>query len=362
MRSNEGAESPPDPSSPASPLNVTMAAVATAAGVSRATASRVFYGSTPVSPRTRDAVYAAAERLGYVPNVMARSLAARGSDILGLLLRDPTNPAYGLLFSELQTHISRAGLQMVTVAPSRTEGAHFERQALNRLLGLRVGGMFVATGVIRAEMLVPFLDRVPVVLIGRPASHPGIYSVSYDEENNAAQLADAVAEYGHRAVAVVTPGTDNSVAEYRRGTTMARRLRSHGIRVHEIPAPTFGLRDEGAREIIALRREGRITAAMFPSDLRLLAFLPHAQAAGVRVPDDLSLTGCDGIMPGNDLLGFTTLRIPVERAAERAVTVMKSMLDNPGRTEITHELLPGTLVPGRTLIRPDPNETTRSGA
>ncbi|MER8072113.1 LacI family DNA-binding transcriptional regulator [Streptomyces sp. NPDC094034] len=349
MRANEGAEGPPDTSHSTSPLNVTMEAVATAAGVSRATASRVFYGSTPVSPRTRDAVYAAAEKLGYVPNVMARSLAAHGSDILGLLLRDPTNPAYGLLFSELQSHISRAGLQMVTVAPSRTEGAHFERQALNRLLGLRVGGMFVATGVIRAEMLVPFLDVVPVVVVGRPEAHPGINSVSYDEEDNAIQLADAVAEHGHRAVAVVTPSAENSVTENRRGVAMARRLRNRGIQVHAIPAPTFGRRDEGVQEIIALRRSGRITAAMFPSDWRLIAFLPHAQAAGVRVPDDLSLTGCDGIMQGIDLLGFTTLRIPVERAAQRAVTVMKSTLDNPGRTEITHELLPGTLVPGRTL-------------
>ncbi|MFJ7996380.1 LacI family DNA-binding transcriptional regulator [Streptomyces sp. NPDC096310] len=349
MRSNEGVDSPADPPSSASPLNVTMEAVATAAGVSRATASRVFYGSTPVSPKTRDAVYAAAQKLGYVPNVMARSLAARGSDILGLLLRDPTNPAYGLLFSELQSHISRVGLQMVTVAPSRTEGAHFERQALNRLLGLRVGGMFVATGVIRAEMLGPFLDVVPVVVIGRPETHPRICSVSYDEENNATQLADAVASHGHRAVAVVVPSAENSVPENRRGVTMARRLRSHGIQVHEIPAPTFGRSDEGVEEIVARQRAGRITAAMFPSDWRLLAFLPHAQAAGVRVPEDLSLTGCDGIMHGIDLLGFTTLRIPVERAAGRAVTVMRSMLDNPGATEVTHELLPGTLVPGRTL-------------
>ncbi|MFD7548839.1 LacI family DNA-binding transcriptional regulator [Streptomyces sp. NPDC059578] len=333
----------------ASPLRVTMETVAAAAGVSRATASRVFYGSTPVTPRTRDAVYAAAERLGYVPNTMARSLAAHGSDVLGLLVRDPTNPAYGLLFSELQARVSGAGLQMVTVAPSRNEGAQYERHALNRLLGLRVGGMFVATGVIRAHMLEPFLDLVPVVVVGRPEPHPRIHSVSYDEDDNAAQLADAVGAQGHRCVAVVTPSADNSVPEHRRGVAMARRLRQHGIRVHRIDSPTFGRAEEGGREVIDLYRAGRITAAMFPSDWRLLAFLPLAQAAGVRAPEDLSLTGCDGILPGIDLLGFTTVRIPVERAAGRAVEVMRALRDDRVRTPAAQELLPGVFVPGRTL-------------
>ncbi|MFI7127901.1 LacI family DNA-binding transcriptional regulator [Nonomuraea sp. NPDC050153] len=85
-------------------------AVAAEAGVSRATVSRVFHGTAPVAPSTRDAVHAAAERLGYIPDEMARSPAASSSDIIGLLLRGPGNPAYGQLFSELQAEISRLGL------------------------------------------------------------------------------------------------------------------------------------------------------------------------------------------------------------------------------------------------------------
>lgn len=334
----------------ASALSVTMAAVAEAAGVSRATVSRVFHGSTPVAESTRDAVFAASERLGYVPNVMARVLAARTSDIIGLLLRGPTNPAYGLLFGELQENVSRLGLQMVVVAPSRAEGANFERQALNRLLGLRVGGMFVATGVIRADMLEPFLDKVPVVIIGRPESHPRIYSVSYDEDDNAYQLADAVAGQGHRGVAVVTPAGGNSATEHRRALAMTARLREHGVRVHPVDAPTFGAQEEGAREVIELHRAGHVTAAMFPADLRVLAFMPYLREAGLSTPDDLSVTGCDGIIPGIDMIGFTTVRIPVEQAARRAAEVMKTMLD--GSTEVRHERLQGTLLPGRTLGPP----------
>ncbi|MEU4234981.1 LacI family DNA-binding transcriptional regulator [Nonomuraea sp. NPDC026600] len=354
MGSGEAAKSRRRSSKPQSqsPLNVTMMAVAAEAGVSRATVSRVFHGTTPVAPSTREAVHAAAERLGYIPNEMARSLAASSSDIIGLLLRGPSNPAYGLLFSELQAEISRLGLQMITVAPSPTEGANFERQALNRLLGLRVGGMFVSTGVIRAEMLEPFLDVVPVVIIGRPENHPRLYSVSYDENGNATLLADAVAAQGHRDVAVVIPSAELSVAENLRGRVMAQRLKKHGVTVHRITTRTFGAVEEGIAEVMALYDVGTITAAMFPTDLRLLAFLSHARAIGVRTPEDLSVTGCDGILPGAELLGITTVRIPVERAAVRAAAVMQSMLAKPDRIKVEHELLPGTLLPGRTLGPP----------
>lgn len=249
---------------------------------------------------------------------VARSLAASGSDLIGLLLRGPSNPAYGLLFSELQAEISRLGLQMITVAPAVTEGANYEQAALNRLLGLRVGGMFVSTGVIRTEMLEPFLD----VVIGRPENHPRVYSVSYDEDGNATQLADAVAAQGHRDVAVVSPSVKISVTESRRG------------------------------QVMALYDAGAITAAMFPTDLRLLAFLSHARAAGIRTPEDLSVTGCDGVLPGIELMGITTLRIPVEQAAVRAAAAMQSMLAAPGQITIEHERLPGTLLPGRTLGPP----------
>jgi DNA-binding LacI/PurR family transcriptional regulator len=212
--------------------------------------------------------------------------------------------------------------------------------------------MFVSTGVIRTEMLEPFLDVVPVVVIGRPENHPRVYSVSYDEDGNATLLADAVAAQGHRDVAVVIPSTKISVTESRRGQVMARRLKKHGVTVHRIPSPTFGVVEEGITEVMALYDAGTITAAMFPTDLRLLAFLSHARAAGIRTPEDLSVTGCDGILPGIELMGITTVRIPVEQAAARAAAVMQSMLAAPGEIKIEHERLPGTLLPGHTLGPP----------
>lgn len=324
---------------------VTMEAVAKAAGVSRATVSRVLSGTVPVSEKVRRSVFGAVERLGYVPNVMAQSLAARTSDIIGLLLRDPRVPAYGLLHSELQHHVSRLGMNMVAAVPDFTEGEYHERAALDRLIGLRVAGLIISTGVLSSRLIEPLTPRLPVVVVGRPETHESVYAVSFDEDHNARLLADAVANYGHRKVAVIAPVQG---AEAIRAQAMTERLREHRVAVTVLTTSFFN-EDNESDTVIGLVKDQRITAAMFPSDRRLVRFLSEAQRAGVRVPDDVSATGCDGIQDGAELLGLTTVRLPVEQAARRAVAVMRAMLSQPSEVAIRHERLRGMLVPGATL-------------
>ncbi|WP_427018734.1 LacI family DNA-binding transcriptional regulator [Pseudarthrobacter sp. P1] len=335
------------------PLKVRMDDVALLARVSRATVSRVLVGHPPVSAATREKVFNAVRELGYVPNMMARGLATRSSDLVGLLLRDPRNPAYGLLHSQIQSAASAQGLQLVTAVPHWAEAAEDELAALRRLLGLRVGGLLVSTGVIKARDLEPFLESVPVVSVGRVEDHPGIYGVSYDEDTNGAILADAVAAVGHRAVAVLVTGSAVSTAENRRGTSMAARLEGHGIQVVRVAADKFGTTDEGNEDIVGLVQERRVTAAMFPNDARAVAFLRHARAASLDVPGDVSVTGCDGAGLGLDLLGLATLRIPVEAVASRALEVLADLMRDRS-APVRHELYPGVFVPGSTLAPPPP--------
>jgi DNA-binding LacI/PurR family transcriptional regulator len=77
-----------------------------------------------------------------------------------------------------------------------------------------------------------------------------------------------------------------------------------------------------------------------------------ARAAGMSVPDDVSVTGCDGILPGADLLGLTTVRIPVEAVAAAAVETMQALLtavdDDDEPDAVVRRSFAGTLVPGTT--------------
>jgi LacI family transcriptional regulator len=116
---------------------------------------------------------------------------------------------------------------------------------------------------------------------------------------------------------------------------------------------------DGCEDIVRLAAEGRITAAMFPSDARAISFMPFAKAAGLRIPEDLSITGCDGILMGADQIGIATLRIPVHDVAVRGTAVMAELIKNRSSATIEHERYAGVFVPGHSLAAPRTIKKTR---
>lgn len=101
---------------------------------------------------------------------------------------------------------------------------------------------------------------------------------------------------------------------------------------------------DGVDEALDAVRDGA-TAVMCASDYRQLAVMRALRAAGLSVPGDVSVTGCDGILPGADLLGLTTLRIPVEAVAAAAVETMQRLLSSDADSAPTvRQPFVGTLV------------------
>lgn len=285
----------------------TMADVARAAQVSRATVSRVLSGAVEVSPETRSRVLAAVNGLGYVPSIGAQQLAAGKSRSIGLLIRDSRNPTYGLLQSQVQKWADEFGLHVVTAMPTFYRGAHQEMTALRRLIGMRVGGLLIASGVVRTEDLQQFLPMVPVVSVGRPEQDPGVYGVSYDERDNATQIAHAVHGHGHRRIAVLVPRSDRSLAENTRGEVAASVLEELGCEVTRIELRLLGVGGEGNAELLELIRAGAITAVVFPADRRMLSFVDHARRVGIESPRDISVIGCDGVLEGLSYMELATM-------------------------------------------------------
>ncbi|MBZ2194765.1 LacI family DNA-binding transcriptional regulator [Occultella gossypii] len=323
--------------------------VAAEAGVSRTSASRVMLGQGKVSEDTRRRVRAAADRLGYVTNVMASELASGTSSTIGLLLRDAANPAYGLLFTQLQKAAHDADLTLVSMTISADDHGRAQVASLHRLMGMRVAGLIVATGGVTSEQLEPFRTRIPIVRAGRPETTDVVHAVSYDEEDAGRRLAEHIASLGHTDVAVQVTGEEDSYPEYVRGTTMLMVLGEHGVRVRRVDV---GTRSDGVADTVALVAAGAVTAVMCPSDLRQLNVLRALAGAGFRVPQDVSVSGCDGILPGADLMGLTTFRIPVEEVARRAVAHMAHLLGQAPPSGIVNERVRGLLVPGRTAGPP----------
>lgn len=326
-------------------LRVTISDVAAAAGVSRATATRALKGEGRFAPETQERILAEAERLGYVRNTMAAELAAGRTGTVGLMLRDASNPAYGLLFSRLQDEAHRRGLDLVTVTIGADEAGAKQVGALHRLLGMRVAGLIVATGGISAAQLEPFADQVPILRAGRVEDSDRIHTAHYDDPAHGRLLASHVLSLGHREVVVLAGSPEASYPEHLRATAMQETLADAGARVTLLSADAAP-EDRVDEALDAVRRGA--TAVMCASDYRQLAVMRAARAAGLPVPGDVSVTGCDGILPGADLLGLTTVRIPVEDVAAAAVETMQTLLTSDGPVETVRRGFSGELVVGTT--------------
>src|SRR5690348_6274376 len=163
---------------------VTLDQVARLAGVSRATASRVFSGSPAVSPEARVAVEQAASELGYVPSRVTRSLAAGRSESVGVVVPDPQSslfldPLFPRLLLGIGEELSANGLQMVLFAPQSAEDVQRLEQYLG---GGHVDAVILLTLHEHDTLSVRLQARgIPVVYGGRPH---GRFDVSFVDVDN----------------------------------------------------------------------------------------------------------------------------------------------------------------------------------
>lgn len=335
----------------ANQLSVTMEAVAKLAGVSRATASRVLNGDTHVAPASARRVRKAAAQLGYVRNAAAAQLARRQSGLIGLLLRDATVPAYAYLQEALISQAKERGLFLVTVSTGRmglVEDEIFaETSHVLRFLELRPAGVIVASGIIPADDIETIAAQVPTLVVPRPESREGLYTVGYDEEASAAAIARRVAEYGHRHVAVLS--NDQSPTELLRARVMAGVLREHGVAVEVVEGNS--LLDESpalARNLLGAVERG-CTCVMFPNDVQAVRFLVLARERGLDVPGRVSVTGLDGYGDAVALADLATVRNPIEQVARTAIDTMEALVGDAHGQVPPKQLFPGTVREGSTL-------------
>ena len=160
----------------------TIIDVAREAGVSKSAVSRALLGQGDVSAETLERVRAAADRLGYVPNAMARGLVSQRTKTLGLVLRDTTIQFYGYLQAAIQRRAAQLGYEVISVTGVDELTPEDAREALRSLISLRVDGLIVSSAQLPGEDLVRYVDRVPIVVAGRAEYSQGVVSVHCDEE------------------------------------------------------------------------------------------------------------------------------------------------------------------------------------
>jgi LacI family transcriptional regulator len=276
----------------------TLADVAAAAGVSRATASRALGERQYVSEATREKVWAAAQRLAFEPNHMARSLRTRSSKLVGMLLPDIAVASYAAALKGAQSVLERAGYQVLVMNTEREPER--EAAALRTLYARHVDGVLVATsgGFVEGGAPVVFFDHV---LEG--------VGLGYTAADNAGGLRTLVEHlvraHGHERIAYVgaplqaTPhGTRlEHGSAYER--LEAFRVAMGTLRLPVVPeylvAGDYKWSAESAaapvRSLMGLEQPP--TAIVAASDTLTYGTLRELRRLGARVPEDVALVSFD---------------------------------------------------------------------
>lgn len=302
--------------------------VARVAGATRSVVSRALTGTGSVSPQTRDRVLAAAAELGYRPNRNARTLVTGRSRIIGALARKVTDPAYGYIIAGLQDQATHFNYRVLTITGNLDTAS--EREGLQTLLSLQVDGMVVGSGRLSDKSILDVAKQVPTVVLGRTVS--GVDAVNHDETRTTAELLGHLSDLGHRTVgflAVPTQYNRGAVAKTRSVREVAANL---GITlVVENAGNEFAPSEKATSRLLASHPE--ITAVLGLTSFAGLGAISALQAAGLRVPQDMSVACFNDPLLGHiPQLGLTGVLQSQEELGRRAVDLIIERLADPSRS------------------------------
>jgi DNA-binding LacI/PurR family transcriptional regulator len=313
----------------------TLADVAAAAGVSLSTASRALGAGTHVSAPTRERVWAAAERLRFEPNQLARSLRRGSTMAVGLVIPDVAATFYGTALKGVQEVLEAAGYHVLVVNTGRAAGR--EREAIRSLRAHQVDGLIIATYGGYEDIGVPavfFDDVLPDV---------GVGAIALANADGIALLVDhLVQEHGQRRIAYVGP--PDTSGDGRTPGVFTARERLDGFRAAAgragLPLPPEYIRfadplhgATAARtagiELLALDEPP--TSVVGATDTLAMGLLQAARACGVRVPEDLAIVSFDE-PPYADLLEppITSLDRHDHELGRRAADLLLAALNGTG--------------------------------
>ncbi|MFV2197721.1 LacI family DNA-binding transcriptional regulator [Nocardiopsis sp. LOL_012] len=277
-------------------MAVTLKDVATAAGVSRSTASRALSGSELISEATRAVVESAALRLGYRPNRAASALRSRQSRLVGLVMNNLINASFHTIAEVVQKRAAAAGYQVILCITDADPGK--ERTVLRMLSEHSVDGVVVIGTGDNADLCDELMvSGTGVVNVIRAPKNGRAPSVLASDREGAHAATRHLLELGHRHIAYVGgPGSANSGRERFAGYEQA--LREQGLEVDpELVergpfTPEFGTSAATA----LLDRRPDATALFAANHEAVFGVLPTLIGRGLRIPHDLSLVCHEDIL------------------------------------------------------------------
>ena len=328
------------------PRMIRLKDIAARAGVSIMTVSKALRDQPDVSDGTRAKLKKLAAQMGYVPDTMAQSLRSRFTKLFGLVIPAITNPIYARVVMGLEERAQELGFDLL-LAQSLGQPER-EEACIRRLLARRVEGLFISP----VYRLAPKADiyvelqarRFPTVLLGHAAPFcRDFVGIETEDVLASHELTRHLLDLGHRRIAFFT-GPSVAPWAQERFEGYRRALREAGLEVDDKLIFNAGATiEEGAAVAVQFASEKtRATAIQAVSDLVAIGAANTLLAQGLRIPDNLSITGFGNILVAEYFrVPLTTVRQPKLRLGTAAMDAMQRLLrgERPETRRLAAELI-----------------------
>lgn len=309
----------------------TIIEVAKVAGVSKATVSRVLSGNGYVSQEKREKVYLAIAATDFRPNLLARNLATKSSQTIGLVI---TNTLYtGSYFSELMQHSARLmeqqGRQLLLVDGKHS--AEEERAAIQFLLDLRCDGVIIYPRFLTTDEMDSIIaqHKHPILVINRRLRQHDSYCIYSDQQHSSSAAVEQLIALGHREIAFITGSLDSPTGRERLAGYHAA-LTKHGIAVEDaLVVEGKWQAQNGMTAVEQLLKQGRnFTALVASNDDMAVGALKALAAAQIAVPAQVAVIGFDDIpLAPFTIPALSSVKMPVTEMIQETIERLISMLD-----------------------------------
>ena len=322
---------------------VTSAEVARLAGVSQSAVSRVFTPGASASAKTVEKVRAAAEELGYRPNVLARSLITGRTRIIGLVVAYLENQFYPMALELLSRALQERGYHiLIFMAENSTERVP---QVMAELLDYQVDGIITAS-VAMSNDLTSRCDAagIPVVMFNRGQDDARLSEVTSDNISGGRRATQFLIDGGHKRIAHVM-GWQGSSTGRDRAEGFRQAMAATGLDPVDMVDGMYS-RDVAADMTRVLYQGGQRPDAIFVgNDHMAFAVMDTLRYdLGLSVPGDVSIVGYDDVpMAAWGAYGLTTIRQPVNRMVQATVEALLNQIEGgsaaPTKTRIDGPLM-----------------------
>jgi len=305
--------------------------VADLAQVSQSAVSRTFTPGASVSEQTRRKVLAAAQRLGYRPNALARSLITRRSRIVALVMSYLENQFYPLVIEKLSQKLQKEGYHVLMFIAEIDEAAD---GVLAEILQYQVDGIVMASAMLTsniaqscAEVGVPVVQFNRVSILGGLAQHASS-SVTSDNYAGGAQIARLLVERGYRRFAYLAGLEDSSTSiERERGYRDTLRQLGHDVDWREVGHYNFDGAQAAVRRMFATATNGPDALFAANDHMAIAALDVLRQELGLRVPEDVAIVGFDDVPQAAwGAYQLTTVRQRVEPMVDATVDLLREQM------------------------------------